>query len=268
MNLVRKLSVSFTQWIDQQQKSRRFWLVSVLLVTVLGLLLYYGPTLWELVQDEAKLQAFVAWLGWFGPVALICLNVLQIVIAPIPGYVVQAVSGLLFGPFWGGLWGAIGLLLGAMLAMWLARTFGRFWVERLLGPDRLDQWLLRVRGDNTGLWLLLLAVPTGDLPYFLAGLATVNYVKIFLLTLVIRVPATFVVAAMGAGVVGLSGWQLALLGGLLAGLLALFLRYQTPLMAWIDQRLQSYIAKTSARSQPVNSSNEQTSSQDHVLPKV
>lgn len=265
MNLVRKLSVSSAQWMAQQRKSRRFWLMSAVVATALGLLFYYGPILWEIAQDEAKLQAFVAWLGWFGPLALILLNILQIVVAPIPGYVVQAVSGLLFGPFWGGLWGAIGLLLGAMLAMWLARTFGRFWVERLLGPDRLDQWLSRVSGDNAGLWLLLLAVPTGDLPYFLAGLATVSYVRILLLTLIIRVPSTFVVAAMGAGVVGLQGWQLALLGILLAGLLALFLRYQTPLMAWIDQRLQVHIAQNARLTQPEKG---RTTGQDNVLPEL
>ena len=35
------------------------------------------------------------------------LNAVQIVIAPIPGYVLQVAAGFLFGPFWGGVWGIL-----------------------------------------------------------------------------------------------------------------------------------------------------------------
>ena len=62
--------------------------------------------------------------GW-GPAALIGINVAQILVAPIPGYVVQAAAGYLYGPLWGGIYGAIGLMIGAMLAMLLARLLGR-----------------------------------------------------------------------------------------------------------------------------------------------
>jgi uncharacterized membrane protein YdjX (TVP38/TMEM64 family) len=83
-----------------------------------------------------------------------------------------------------------------------------------------------------------LAAPIGDLPYFLAGLAKVGYVQILLLTLVVRVPATFAVAAVGAGAVQLSWGWLALIIGALAVLLLLYLRYQTALLRWMDRTLQ------------------------------
>jgi uncharacterized membrane protein YdjX (TVP38/TMEM64 family) len=204
---------------------------------VAGLLWWGGARLWPLLEDRQALERLIGRLGWLGPLALIGFNALQIVAAPIPGYVVQAVSGFLYGPWWGGLWGALGLLAGAMLAMWLARTLGRRWVNRWAGAKRLDHWEQLTHSRSTLLWLVLLAAPIGDLPYFLAGLAQVSYGKILLLTLAVRVPATFAVAAVGAGAVGLSWGQLAWITGGLVLLLLLVLRYQNDLLAWMDQTL-------------------------------
>jgi uncharacterized membrane protein YdjX (TVP38/TMEM64 family) len=242
MDLVRKLSdwrrtrlaPPFTAW------TWGGWLVGILVLGLLGW--RYGPALWTLLSDEAALEHFVTGLGWFGPLALIVFNALQIVVAPIPGYVVQAAAGYLYGPFWGGVWGALGLLTGASLAMWLSRRYGRQWVEQLAGRERLARWESVTHSDSTWLWFVLLTAPTGDLPYFLAGLARVSYAKVILLTLAIRMPATFVVAAIGAGAVGLEWWQLVLIFALLAGLLALFVRYQEPFLHWVDRTVQRRLA--------------------------
>lgn len=208
-------------------------------ITLLGAALAwrYGPQLWLLAQDEAALEAFVAQLGPWGPLALITINAVQIVFAPLPGYVMQAAAGYLYGPLWGGIWGAVGLIIGAMLAMGLARYFGRPIVERLVGSERLDRWERVTFSTSTAIWFLILLAPTGDLPYFLAGLARVSFTKILLLTLLIRVPSTMVVAAAGAGVWWLSGWQLAALLALLGMATLLLMRYQERLLAIVDRRV-------------------------------
>ena len=125
---------SCIRWVRQR------WPWILVIVSLIGLAAWWGPQVWRIARDEAALQAAIAELGWLGPLALILINVLQIVIAPIPGYVMQAAAGYLYGPFWGGIWGSIGLLAGAMLAMGLARTFGRPLVERFVGIERLEHW--------------------------------------------------------------------------------------------------------------------------------
>lgn len=201
-----------------------------------------GPPLWQLLRDKQTLAAFVQALGWFGPVALIFFNALQIVVAPIPGYVLQAVAGYLFGPWWGGLWGALGALAGTTAAMWLARTFGRRFVEQWVGGERVARWEKASHSADTWFWFLLLLAPTGDLPYFLAGLAGVSYTKILLLTLAIRIPSIFVVAAVGAGAVSLPWWQMAAILGLFGALLAFGLHHQERLAHWFDRRVQQWIS--------------------------
>lgn len=205
---------------------------------LIGLALSLGPQVWRIARDEAALRAAMAELGWLGPLALILINMLQIVIAPIPGYVMQAAAGYLYGPFWGGVWGSIGLLAGAMVAMGLARTFGRPLVERFVGTERLEHWEDVTYSTSTLVWFILLAAPTGDLPYFMAGLAHVSYWKIFTLTLLIRVPFTFLVAAAGAGMWNVTGWQLA--GGIivLGALLVLFYTNRRRLVTLLDRHVQ------------------------------
>lgn len=210
----------------------------LLIAVVAGVLLWiYGPVLWELARDEAALEQLIASLGWWGPLALVAINAAQIVVAPIPGYVVQAVAGYLYGPLWGSVWGTVGLLVGALLAMALSRQFGRPLVQRLVGRERLDGWEEVTLSTNTMVWFLILLAPSGDLPYFMAGLARVSFVKILLLTLMIRGPTTVVVAAAGAGAWSLPAWQLVLILAALGVLSLLFFRYQDQLAALIDRRV-------------------------------
>jgi len=197
----------------------------------------YGPQLWVLTQDEAALETFVTQLGAWGPFALVAINAAQIVFAPLPGYVMQAAAGYLYGPWWGGVWGATGLLIGTMLAMALARYCGRPIVERLVGCARLDRWERVTFSTSTLLWFLILLAPSGDLPYFMAGLARVPFAKILLLTILIRVPTTLAVAAAGAGVWWLSGWQLAALLAMIGAATLLLMRYQGRLLAIVDRRI-------------------------------
>jgi uncharacterized membrane protein YdjX (TVP38/TMEM64 family) len=217
---------------------RRTWAALVLLPLAAWLAWRLGPLLWVLLHDEAALEAFVARLGWWGPLALIAMNALQIVVAPIPGYVIQAAAGFLFGPLWGGIWASLGALCGGMLAMLLTRLYGRPLAERLVGGERLARWEAATLGDSAVVWWLILMAPVGDMPYHLAGLARVGFAKILILTFITRVPTVFLVAAAGAGVLALPWWQLALL--FLVFLLAWWLvsRHREWVTNWIDRQVR------------------------------
>ena len=204
-------------------RSWRFWLLAALIAAATAFTWQSGPWLWTLAQDEAALQAFVTRLGLWGPAAFVALNAIQIIVAPLPGYVMQAAAGYLYGPVWGGVWGALGVLIGSVLAMAIARYLGRPVVERLVGEGRLARWERLTFSTSTLVWFAILLAPTGDLPYFMAGLSHV--------------------AAAGAGVWLFSGWQLIMiLTGLGIGLMV-FMRYQDRLQLLIDRHVQAQLSK-------------------------
>ena len=215
-------------------------LLALLLLLLLGAIIFwqYGPAIKGVVGDRARFQAFVDELGWFGPIVLILFNALQIIVAPVPGYVVQLAAGFLYGPWWGGLWSTLGLFIGSMTAMWLARTYGRPLVERVIGANRLHHWEDIIHSDSIFVWFILLLGPTGDAPFYLAGLSQVRFVHIALITLLIRVPSVFVAAAVGAGTVVLTWWQFTLIL-ISVGLFAyILLQYKEFLVAWMDRLLK------------------------------
>lgn len=235
------------------RQSLQHWLIGLAVLTLLLIgwlvgqnepLMTQLKNLWQQINDQQQLQAFVDHLGWWGPLALILLNALQIIVAPIPGYIIQAAAGFLYGPLWGGLWAALGLFLGAMSAMKLARVYGRPLVQRLVGANRLTKWEQVTHSDSPLLWCVLLLGPTGDLPYHLAGLSRVSFGLIAGITFCIRMPSVFVAAAVGAGAVTLSWWQFSLLVVILAALIVVFLRYQHPLTAWFEQQVQKYLHRS------------------------
>src|SRR5690242_2918471 len=87
-----KASAQGADGLSPRQRLLLRWSVAGIVVLVAIALLWSGPHLWQLAQDREALEAWVAQLGWLGPLALITLNALQIVIAPIPGYVVQVAA--------------------------------------------------------------------------------------------------------------------------------------------------------------------------------
>lgn len=175
---------------------------------VLWLWVYRAPIA-AVLRDPSQVQARVVALGAWGPVLLIGLIVIQIVIAPIPGYAIYVAAGWLYGTWWGGLWGSIGLLGGGMLAMWVGRRFGRTLVARLIGADTLTHYADMLHSDSRWLWFGLLVSPIGDVPFLLAGISTIRYRDIFGLTVITRTPIAFAAAAFGAGVMHLTWWQIA-----------------------------------------------------------
>ncbi len=226
--------------LDQIRKlsQRRRWLAVLVFLCALALLWGVWPTLWHLVQERATFQAYVRRMGWWGPLALVLFNALQIIIAPIPGYVVQLAAGFLYGPIWGGVWASAGLLVGSTVAMGLARTIGRPIVERLFGAARLEKWEKVTFSTNTIVWCVMLLGPTGDFPYYLAGLSRVSYTKILIIITIIRIPSVFVAAAAGAGVIFLAWWQIALIVGLLTAVIVLFFYYQERLLQWTEREIE------------------------------
>ena len=61
------------------------------------------------------------------------------VIAPIPGQVITATGGYLFG-WWGILWTLIGTAIGGFIVFWLARKFGRPLIEKFFKKSSISKF--------------------------------------------------------------------------------------------------------------------------------
>jgi uncharacterized membrane protein YdjX (TVP38/TMEM64 family) len=100
--------------------------------------------------------------------------VVEVMVAPIPGAILYAPGGAIFGGFLGGTLSLIGNVIGASLATWLAARLG----SRVIGSGdwpRLQTIAARVRERGVLVVLLLRVNPltSSDLVSYAAGLAGV-----------------------------------------------------------------------------------------------
>ncbi len=161
--------------------------------------------------DSAAWRTWIEEMGWLGPAAFFLLNVAQVVVAPLPGYPVQVLGGILFGLVPGSVYTVAGMVTGGTLAAWLGRHLGRPWLEKRVGAAVLDHWSAMAHIDSFWTWWILLLIPLGDIPYFFAGLSRISLSRFALAILTSRGPFTVLIVWLGDRVVGLPLTWLALL---------------------------------------------------------
>lgn len=153
------------------------------------------------ITDSRELRDLVADAGGWGPVVFIAIQVLQVLIAPIPGQVTSLVGGVLFGAFWGVVYTTIGATIGFSLIFIVTRRLGRPFVERFVSPRILDRFdYLNGRGGALALFVIfLLPAFPDDVISFVAGLTTLRIRTLILISLAGRLPGYIALGAAGAG---------------------------------------------------------------------
>jgi uncharacterized membrane protein YdjX (TVP38/TMEM64 family) len=187
---------------------RRFprWLIWALVVLLLAALVAVGIAWWrpiyDFASDQEQMRAWVGGLGAWGPLAIILLEMIQALLAPIPGQAIEAASGYLYGPWWGTLFPMIGMVIGSSIIFLLSRRFGRPLVIRLVGQGsmaRLDD--LARRGGAPFFFLIwLLPFAPDDLACVAAGLTPMPFRQFIVLMTLGRLPGVFVSVMVGANI--------------------------------------------------------------------
>jgi uncharacterized membrane protein YdjX (TVP38/TMEM64 family) len=188
------------------------------------------PT-WALLGHRERLQAWVARLGPWGPLATIGLNIAQVILAPIPGQFVGVMNGYLYGIAAGTIYSMIGLVIGTATAMIVGRRFGRPLTERLVTKEELMRWDTITARQGPWFFFLIFLFPfvPDDVTSFIIGLSPLSIPRMLVLTTLGRLPGVLVSSWVGARATMLPLWAWIPLGGGAAGLAWLFWRYQTKL---------------------------------------
>jgi uncharacterized membrane protein YdjX (TVP38/TMEM64 family) len=228
----------------------RGWTIVVLglLVLVVTVLLIWHRPLSFFFADRAKVQEFVTRFGSWAPLATILLQVAQVLLAPIPGQVIDAVNGYLFGAAWGTFYSLVGVIAGSGLAMALARHFGRPWAERLIKRETLERLdgYSRQRGALFLFLVFLFPFLPDDVACFLAGLTLLPLPELIVLAAIGRLPGIFVANFVGANTAALTPTQGAIFIAGLAIIALAFWRYQENVesamlkaTAWLSDKLRT-----------------------------
>lgn len=159
-----------------------------------------GGPLKSFFSNTEVLRAWVEKQGIFGPLALIFLQFVQTVIAPIPGNVVGVLGGYLFG-LWGILWSIVGSGIGFLAVFALSRHFGRPLVEKIVKKDTLKKFdaLFSKRGPFILFMIFLIPGLPDDVVCYIAGLTEIPIKNLMAMVVIGRLPAVVANNLIGSG---------------------------------------------------------------------
>jgi uncharacterized membrane protein YdjX (TVP38/TMEM64 family) len=152
--------------------------------------------------DDAldALRAYVLGWGALAPAVYVLAVTVEVLIAPIPGALLYAPGGAIFGGLVGGTLSLIGNVLGAAIAGWIGHALGERWVEQRLG-ERLH--VMRDRLARRGLWVIFLLrvnpFTSSDVVSYAAGAIGVPVRKVALGTLAGMAPLCYLQAYLAEG---------------------------------------------------------------------
>jgi uncharacterized membrane protein YdjX (TVP38/TMEM64 family) len=169
------------------------WSALALLVLAAVGWLTWSFGIWETVTSPARFRGEIQGLGAWAPAAYFLIEVVQVIVPPIPGGIFPPVAAALFGPLSALLLTMAGATIGSAVAFALARVWGRPLLERLVSAPTIDRYG-RIIAAKGGLWLfLVMIIPVlpGDSLCALMGSTTISFRRFLLVTTLGRLPMTF-----------------------------------------------------------------------------
>jgi uncharacterized membrane protein YdjX (TVP38/TMEM64 family) len=177
-------------------------LAAIFLAGIAYATIKYGPYLTKLASKPQQLKDALNSFGWKGVLVFILLQILQVVVAAIPGEFVQLAGGYLYGSWLGTLYSLMGIITGSVIVFFIARFLGYPIVRAFVSQKNLDKFNFMMNSNKSEVAMFLLFLIPGipkDILTYIAGLTPIKPLRFFIIITIGRLPALF-----GSSVIGSS----------------------------------------------------------------
>jgi Uncharacterized conserved protein len=186
---------------------RSFWINLIFIILIVVLIIYlsikYGPEITRLVSHPKKFRDFILSYGRISALVFILFQILQVVIAVIPGEVVQIAGGYIFGTFMGTVYSLIGIIIGYIIVFFTVRLFGFRLVKQLVSEKDLEKFYKLINSPGSEFVIFLLFFLPGipkDVLVYICGLTPVKPLQFFIIVIIARIPAMIGASFIGANI--------------------------------------------------------------------
>jgi uncharacterized membrane protein YdjX (TVP38/TMEM64 family) len=186
-------------------RKKRYLLILPVIIVAAAVLLLGDPwglftALTRFLDDREQVRTFVLSYGSAAPLVFMGIQVLQVILAPIPGEVSGFIGGFVFGTARGFLYSSVALAAGSWINFTIGRLLGREAVKRLIPPRQLVRFDAMLRHQGTVILFLLFVFPgfPKDFLCLFLGLSSLSHRVFLLIAGIGRMPGTFMLSLQGA----------------------------------------------------------------------
>ncbi len=177
-------------------------------LTVIGIILVY-----QYFGDPAYVREVVGDHYVIAAIAFIFICALQVVVAFIPGEVVEVAVGYVFGAWWGSVIALAGIVLGSVTVIFLVRRFGRKFVYTFYPKEKMDKLPILNNPRKRNLLTLVLFLIPGtpkDMLTYAVGLTDMSIPLYIALTTAARFPSV-ISSTLAGGAMGDKNYTVAII---------------------------------------------------------
>ena len=170
---------------------------------IVALTILYAPAITRLVGNPDHFRQFIDSYGGLSILVFIGFQVLQVIIAAIPGEFVQIAGGYIFGTVLGSLYSVIGIMIGAVIAFFTARLLGYRVIAALISQANIDKFSFLLNNKKGEMIVFLLFLIPGlpkDILVYIAGLSPLKPLRFFVIFLTARLPGLVGSSLIGANI--------------------------------------------------------------------
>ena len=163
----------------------------------------------SILNDVERFKSYINGFGVYAAVIYIIIQFLQVVVLPIPCVVTIAAGVLLFGSLKCALYSSIGIIFGSIVSFYIGKTLGYKTITRIIGKNKLDKWLKKLKGRDKFLLTFMFLFPffPDDILCFVSGIIGVSAKFFITMICVVRVVTVFAsVYSMNNSIIPYNTW--------------------------------------------------------------
>ena len=232
--------------MKKKRRALRIALVAlVVLALAAGAAVLYKNGWFERIGSVEELRALIDEAGAFAGIVFFLLQMLTVIVAPIPSNVTMMAGALALG-FWPSLLlGIAAIWAGSMIMFLLSRRLGQRAVQGFIDRSVMEKYLPLIEEKQDMFLFLTLLFPffPDDMLCILAGLTSIPTGRFAAIMLLARPWGLIFAALLGSGMLSLPPWGWAVLTLVLGAVFVLAMKYSRQ----IEDRLFALVSRLSRR---------------------
>jgi len=194
-------------------------------------------TAYRWISDRDQVEQFIAAFGRGAPLAFMALQVLQVVLAPIPGEATGFIGGYIFGTAKGFIYSSLALAAGSWINFSIGRYLGRRYVRRWIPADKMERFDHMLKRQGIIILLILFIFPGFPKDYLclFLGITAIPLKAFLLIASIGRMPGTFMLSLHGEFLFQKNYVVFAVVFGVMLLATALSIRYRETIYRWMEK---------------------------------